>query len=150
MGVEVSLVYAVESIAALLAAKDLQEAHWLEVGQAMPHKLATQRYLAMQNCGGLATITARCDGALVGYAVFFVQGHWHYADYLIAQNDLIFLMPEHRAGRNVTRLLDFAEDHLRAKGATKVYYHVKRSNDWGNLLEARGAAAEEAIYGRLL
>ncbi len=147
----VPLSFAVESAPHVMAdAMVLFAAHHAEVGQDMPLKPATQRYLAMERNGGLLACTARRDGVLVGYAVFFILFHWHYADFLVAQNDIIFLDQSARHGTAAIRLMDFAETELARRGVEKVYYHVKLAQDWSAILERRGARQEERVFGKAL
>lgn len=145
------LVFATEPACSVLAdAQALFDAHWREVGQAQPLKPATQRYLAMERSGGLLACTARRDGDLVGYAVFFMLYHWHYHDWFVAQNDIIFLRSDARRGTAALRLMDFAKEQLKDRGVQKIYWHVKRAHDWTKLLERRGAVLEEYVLGEEL
>lgn len=146
-----ALDFAVESAPAVMAeAAPLFAAHHAEVGQAMPLKPATQRYLAADRSGGLLACTARREGVLVGYAVYFLLFHWHYADFLVAQNDIIFLDESARRGSAALRLMDYAEAQLARRGVEKVYYHVKLAQDWSAILARRGAREEERVFGKVI
>lgn len=146
-----ALAFATEPASRVLAdAQPLFAAHWREVGQAHPLKPATQRYLAIDRHGGLLACTARRDGELVGYAVFFLLYHWHYNDWFVAQNDIIFLRDDARRGTAAIRLMDYARAELKQRGVQKIYWHVKRAHDWTPLLERRGAVLEEYVMGEEL
>src|SRR5699024_275904 len=77
----------------------LLEAHYHEVAhyQDIPLCPDRERYEAVEANGMLRLYTARDDaGALVGYAVFFVQTNAHYATSLQAVQDVLFVHPDYR------------------------------------------------------
>ncbi len=130
----------------------LAEREYAEVGQKdlAELKVDWNRYCELDAAGKLATFVARRDGVVVGYAVFIVQHHIHYADALVAANSAVYMAPEARAGRVVLKLLRYSELGLKAQGVRKVYYHVKREKDFGRLLEHLGYRDFERMYARTL
>lgn len=96
----------------------------------------------------LQIFTARDAGALVGYAVFFVQPHPHYRDLLTAHNDLLFVHPQHR-GTTGLRLIRYCERQL-APHAHKVLWHVKPGTPLAALLPKLGYGLEEHIFATFL
>jgi hypothetical protein len=153
MGGRVSYTFARIPIQTAVAElQGLAEREYAEVGQKDLAALQVDwaRYCELDAAGKLATFVARRDGALVGYAVFIVQTHIHYADALVAANSAVYMVPEARAGRVVLKLLRYSEIGLKAQGVRKVYYHVKREKDFGRLLEHLGYRDLERMYARCL
>ena len=123
-----------------------------EVGQKDLDRLHIDwdRYSELDAAGKLATFIAKKGDHIVGYAVFVVQTHIHYADALVAANSAVYVAPEARAGRVVLNLLRFAELGLHAQGVRKVYYHVKREKDFGRLLERIGYLDSERMFAKVI
>jgi hypothetical protein len=130
----------------------LAEREYDEVGQKDLDCLNIDwvRYLELDAAGKLATFIAKRDGVIVGYAVFVVQTHIHYQDALVAANSAVYAVPEVRAGRVVLKMLRFAEMGLKAQGVQKIYYHVKRSKDFGRLLVHLGYQDVELMYAKVV
>ena len=130
----------------------LAEREYAEVGQKDLDRLNVDwdRYRELDVAGKLATFIAKRGEIVVGYAVFIVQTHIHYADALVAANSAVYVVPEARAGRVVLNLLRFAEAGLAALGVRKVYYHVKRERDFGRLLERLAYRDSERMYAKVL
>lgn len=57
-------------------------------------------YAALEQAGKFKAITARKDGLLVGYGGFLIQPSLHNKGLLILSNDVFFLHPKCRYGRN--------------------------------------------------
>jgi len=131
----------------------LLEAHYHEVAhyQDIPLCPDRERYEAVEANGMLRLYTARDDaGALVGYAVFFVQTNAHYATSLQAVQDVLFVHPDYRGHRDGARLVAWCDEQLRSEGVQVVYQHVKDTLDWSPLLAALGYERIESIWGRRL
>lgn len=126
-------------------------AHYAEIGQrdlaVMPDWDA---YLKAEQEARVFILTARLDGLLIGYNVMLLAKHLHYADARIAQNDVIYVVPEHRRGKVGLGLISHCETALRAAGFDKIYYHAKPVNNFGRLLERLGYGAVETIHARNL
>lgn len=125
--------------------------HYAEIGQSdlvvMPDWDA---YLKAEEQGRVFVLTARSDGVLIGYNVMLLAAHMHYAEARIAQNDVIYVMPEHRRGKIGIGLIKYFEAAMRGCGFDKIYYHAKPFNDFGKLLERMGYAAVETIHAKNL
>ena len=109
-----------------------------------------EQYALLEQLERFVVFTVRDDGALVGYAAFFVMKHLHYAGLVHAQNDVLFLARPHRRGTTALRFLAYCEEQLRAIGAHKLTYHVKFSLDWRPILHRQGYQDEEIMCGKLL
>jgi GNAT superfamily N-acetyltransferase len=108
------------------------------------------KYEGLERNGGLRVYTAREDGRLVGYSVFFLAWNMHYKSTLFGQNDVLYLTPEHRKGTTGLRLIKFSEDELRKDRVDKVVWHVKVANDWSAILERSGYQREEILMAKVL
>lgn len=131
----------------------LLHAHWHEVGlshEVMPLNPDWEKYQAAYEAGTLLIATARLDGALIGYNVFFIIPHIHYKTTMVAMNDVLFLQAAHRRGRVGMQLIAFAETVLRERGVVKVFMHVKKHLNFGSLLGYLGYAPEETVWAKAL
>lgn len=115
-------------------------------------KLAPQweQYAALERLGNFVVFTCRDSGKLVGYNAFFLNRHMHYGGFTVAQNDVLFLHPDHRLGTTALRFLGYCEQQLKDLGAQKLTYHIKFSLDWRPILHRRGYADEEVMTAKLL
>jgi len=107
-------------------------------------------YFALQKRFALAVYTARDAQRLVGYNAFFVSRHLHYRDLIVAVNDVFYLHPDYRRGAIPLRFLRYAERQLKERGAHKLAYHFKASNNFGPLLQRLGYEPEEGVAAKLL
>lgn len=130
----------------------LLEAHWREIAHFQDIELNPdwEFYAAMQEIGRLRFYTARHDGRLVGYCVFFVSPNRHYKQSLQAAQDILFLHPDYRNAGNGRALILFCDDQLRAEGVQATYQHVKAAHDFGPLLIHCGYQLVDLIYARRL
>lgn len=130
----------------LLARHALEVAHFKDI----PLNPDENLYYAMEEKGLARVYTARLDGttqALVGYSVFFVRRSMHY-DSVQAQNDIIFIQPEHRGFG--ARFITWCDEQLRAEGVQAVRHHVKAAHNWGRVIERQGYELEDLIYVKRL
>lgn len=108
------------------------------------------RYDAMEQAGNLIAYTARDEGKLVGYSVFFVNYHIHYNSTLVGQNDVLYLLPEYRKGMTGIRLIKYSIAQLEARGVDKIHWHVKFDHDFRVILERLGFVSEEVIVSKVI
>lgn len=148
-----TLAFALERFTDALLAEltPLLERHWREIAHYLDIPLAVDAavYHAADAAGALRIVTVREDGALIGYAAYFVRPHAHYATSVQAVQDVVYVDPRHRGGLGA-RLLRAADDVLRAEGVQVVHQHVKLAHNWGALLERMGYEAVETIYSKRL
>lgn len=93
-----------------------------------------KRYADLEHAGAFHVFTARDDEKLVGYSAFFLQSHIHYRGLMVAQNDVLYLHPEHRLGMTGVKLIKMSHNGMRAAGADKIIWHCKHSNNLKQLL----------------
>ena len=132
-------------------AQELTRAHQAEVGVlgVEDFELDKDRYLQMEDLNVLRAYTAREGGELVGYAVFFITPHHHYARSLWATQDCIYFKPEHR-GVNAYEFIEFTDEELRREGVEVVGRGVTKHKDYSGLLKNIGYEAIETNYVRKL
>ena len=109
-----------------------------------------ERYAALEKSGLLEIFTARDEGKLIGYSAFFVQSHIHYAETLVAANDVLFLHKDYRKGTSGIKLIKFSESQLKARRVNKITWHVKFSRDFRPILHRLGYVDEEIVVGKIL
>jgi ribosomal protein S18 acetylase RimI-like enzyme len=75
-------------------------------------------YFRAADAGWLKTFVLRCDGKACGYALVYVTNDMHNGE-LIAQEDVLFVSPEHRNGVG-KKLVQFGVEFLRALGVKRL------------------------------
>lgn len=125
--------------------------HWKEVAHFpdIPLNPDFSMYKACERQGILRCYTARKDGVLIGYAIFFVRPNAHYQTSLQANQDIVFISKEAR-GRTGMKLIQFCDEQLKAEGVQAVYQHVKVAHNFGPMLERMGYELVDLIYARRL
>jgi hypothetical protein len=129
----------------------LLNAHWREITHYadIPLDPDIETYNKMEAIGALRCFTARDQGRLVGYAVFFIRHNLHYRSSLQAMQDVLFVLPEYRGMLGI-KLIRESERLLTSAGAQVLYHHVKRTNKVGELLVRMGYELIDEIYGKRL
>jgi GNAT superfamily N-acetyltransferase len=110
-----------------------------------------ERYQQMSDVGALHIVTARDDGKLVGYFVWFVFGHMHYKDAgAMAYIDMYYLLPEYRVGGIGAKLIILSESTLKQRGVSKIYLSCKLHQDHDQLFQALGFKPTDRLYTKVL
>lgn len=130
----------------------LFEAHWQEIAhyKDIPLEPDLAVYEASDRAGILRVFTARKEGTLHGYIVFFVRSNPHYKSSIQASQDILFLSQPMRQGLTGYRFIQWCDDQLAIDGVQAVYHHVKGARDFGPVLERMGYEAVDIIYARRL
>jgi hypothetical protein len=126
--------------------------HWKEIAHYQDIVLDpdVSAYHYLEKCGGLRVFTARDEGKLAGYVVFFVRHNMHYKESLQAVQDVLFLDEPYRKGFTGIKLIKYADESLADDGVQVVYHHVKAAHDFGPILERMGYRLVDLIYARRL
>lgn len=97
--------------------KPLLEMHWVEIAHYPDIALDPDydHYVQAERKDMLRIFTARLGHELIGYAIYFVMPGLHYRKSLQAQQDILFLLPQHRKGRLGLRLIRHADEQLDRK-----------------------------------
>lgn len=130
--------------------KPLLEAHYREIAHYPDIALKPdyQRYIGAEGLGTLRIFTARVDGALVGYAVYFVTPALHYCDSIQAHQDILFVHPDYRRSTVGLRLIRHADESLGREGVQVIYQHSKAAHSIGRVLERQGYELVDEIYAK--
>ena len=109
-----------------------------------------KEYANLDAAGILRIFTARDDGKLVGYFVLMLSESIHYKDHLFATNDVIFVLPDSRAGATGYKLIKFAEEHCRESGVSLMMINTKVHIPFDSLMIGMGFDLIERIYSKFL
>lgn len=120
--------------------------------EAMPMGLDSAHYLDVERRKFLLVITARRDGALVGYYVAYLIHHNpHNKDAgKVSTCDMFYILPGERRGGAGARLLMFVENELRRQGVVKASMTTKANFESGALLDALGWEKTDIVRQKLL
>lgn len=133
---------------------DMLRAHYDEVAlhkDLMVLRPRWEVYHLMQEAGTLFALGARVDGLLVGYSASFIADHLHYASLRYAQNDVLFVAPEHRKTRLGIRLISETETEAKARGARMMLWHAKPQTPLDFLLSRSDRySVQDVIYSKRL
>lgn len=124
--------------------------HWKEIA-GYRDKIALNpdwdKYREMDSIGIVLLMTARDNGAMVGYSIFMIFPLLHYRDHVAASNDVIYLRPQYR-GIPGYKLVKFCHESLvKIGGVSRITWHIKPVNDWSRILIKLGYKVEEQMLG---
>lgn len=131
----------------------LLKRHWEEIAlnkDSVPLDPDWEKYERINAAGLMHITTARRGGALVGYSAYFVSGNLHYRSLTVAESDIFWLAPEERNGMTGIRLLQAAEEHLKARGVNKIVSKVKLHMDVGHVFTLLGYEPIERVYAKMV
>lgn len=129
--------------------KPLLQAHYEEIAwrrDQIPLIVDEPRYAMLNDMGKLFIFTGREAGRLVGYAVFIVDMHLHYATTKFAMNDVFYIHPRLRNKGNATAMLEFCETELRRFDVQVIALHIKPCLDWSPLAEFQGFEPGDKLW----
>lgn len=111
-----------------------------------------ERYAAGEQQGQVHIVTARDEGKLVGYFIFFVISHMHYkSSGPMGYVDMYYILKSHRAGGTGAKLLALAESSLKAmRGVSKIYLSCKIHQDHDALFQALGYRPTDRVYTKFI
>lgn len=95
--------------------KPLLKLHWEEIGVFNKLNPNWEWYQILEDKKVLHIITARDDQKLIGYYISIISPHIHYANILIAENDILYLHKNYRKGLTGYKLIKFAIEQLKTK-----------------------------------
>lgn len=107
-----------------------------------------EQYDRLDAAGVLVKLGAFCDGELVGYSITIVTRHLHYRGLVYGQNDVLYVVPEHRKSRVGLSLIRKTEAACAARGARLVSWHAKEGTSLHALLPRLGYSVHETIFAR--
>lgn len=134
-------------------ASDLLEASWKEATDKSQRKselnLNFDFIRSLDKTGLLRSFAIRCDGDIVGVAVFTFQDYFFNSDYKSATQLIFFIEKNVRA--LAIGFLRYCDTQLLNEGADFVSHSVRASGqDWSKILLRSGYSMDETIYARRL
>lgn len=124
--------------------------HWHEIAhyKDIPLDPDVELYHRMDSMGMMRVFTAREEGKLVGYSVYFVRSNPHYKSSIQANQDVLFIQKDKRGfGRD---FIKWCDEQLKNEGVQIVHHHVKKAHDFGPMLKRMGYELVDLIYARRL
>lgn len=133
--------------------KPLLHRHWKELAvyEDVPLDPDLNFYKIAEFNNSLAIYTARLNGELIGYTIYFLRNrHPHYnVGYAIC--DITLVLPEHRNAKVATGIFDIAEADLKARGVSIMQTGTKLDHPaLAMFLESRGHAKIETVHSKRL
>lgn len=111
-------------------------------------------YHALENTRALLALIAYAgdeltgDNEIIGYSINFIGRHLHYSGLHYAENDVLFVKPEHRGGKLGVRLMRETERLAKARGARMMLWHAKQGSALTKLLPRMDYAVQDIIYSK--
>lgn len=94
----------------------------------------------------LRVYSVRENGLIVGYCLFGLQEHWHYADMIKAEASALYLSP-HLRGKGVGKgFLAYCDTQLKLENVQVIYHHVKATHSFAPILEKLGYGLIDYTY----
>jgi GNAT superfamily N-acetyltransferase len=131
--------------------KPLIETHWEMVALnqgTIKLNPDWEHYAKLDAAGILRIFTARDNDELVGYCVLVVSRSMHYKDHIFANNDVTFVLPDHRAGAPGYHLIKYAEDYCKDNEISLMNINTKVHVPFDKLLVGMGFELIERIYSK--
>lgn len=133
--------------------KALFPSHWKELAlhqDEIPLSIDEEKYATLDAAGILLILTARYSGKLVGYYLWFLMPHPHYAAAgSMGLTDMYYVLPEYRAGVGA-RLFIASERELLKRGIVKAITSCKVHEDHSEFLERLGWTFSDKTFVKLL
>ena len=133
---------------------ELVNRHYDEIARdkdRVPLAIDLEEYIKMEDDGRVKLFTAREDGVLVGYILFYFFCPERYRTTLYVEDSMYWLGPELRKGWNGLKFLSAAKQAL--PRPCKLQMRVKLSfanGEVGNLMEKIGLKPIEMVYSEFL
>ena len=83
---------------------------------------------------------------LVGYASVYISESLYAEDYLQAEYDMIYIMPEYRKGRTGEKFIRYIESHLANMGVKQINIASLTHQPFDRLLEWLDYKVAEKVY----
>lgn len=127
--------------------------HWEEVAKLkhlMVLKPNREMYERLEDVGALISVGAFQGDKMVGYSVSIISTHLHYADLYYANNDVLFVAKEHRAGRLGFRLIKETERIAKERGGRLMIWHAKPGTVLDKIMPRLGYGVQDVLYAKEL
>ena len=134
-------------------AAPMVQTHWQEVAlhkALMVLKPDVEAYRELEAKGQLVSLGAFMGEEPIGYSINLLRRHLHYADLVVAQNDLLFVSPAHRKGLAGHLLIRWTERTVRAHGARLMLWHAKPGTPMESLMPRLGYGVQDVMFSKAL
>ncbi len=142
----------VESFTELLdELKPLLPLHWEELAinkDKVPLDPQFDIYIRREAAGEVMMVTARRDGALVGYFIGFVAPGLHYKTCLTLIMDIFFIHPSARNGFAGVKLFKAVEAEAKRRGVQRIIVGSKIHADASILFERLSYSPVETYFAK--
>lgn len=153
------ITYQRESFSSIVEeAQPLVKRHWQEIAlfhDKLPLDVNYPLYFARERAGQLEIITARSNGALIGYIMQICGPGVHFQSVEFSLNDAIWLDPAYREGWVGIKLIIEMEKRLRERGVKvfefqpKIHFERERGG-LQKILAHRGFATIATVHQKWL
>ena len=137
----------------LAKATILFEEHYKEIArnkEVMKLKPDEETYRNLEKMRRIFILSAWQDDILIGYSVNFVLNHPHYADLVLAQNDLLYIKKEMRGSRAGLKLIKQTETHAKSLGCKLMLWHAKEDTTLAHMLPRLKYGVQDIIFSKEL
>ena len=107
-------------------------------------------YAESQKLGAFMAFIARKDGAIIGYAGFFIRKHLHHSHVSCAFQDVLYVHPDHRGGQKGMEIIRYYEGVLKEMGIEFIFQHAHPGSVLDDVLPKIGYLHHENVYSRRL
>lgn len=129
--------------------KDMTERHFEELSviqDKVSLDVDLSFYEAMSKANRLECFSVKDGDEWVGYVVFFtLPNHYRYKTKSIAMNDVLYLKPEYRKGRDGINVIKEVNKYLKER-YDMIVWHVKDKNDFSPILIREGFVKQDTSY----
>jgi GNAT superfamily N-acetyltransferase len=133
----------------------LFERQWEELAlfkEDIPLSIDYPKYKELEDRGLLFIITARVEGVIMGYSVFFINNPLHYSTSPFGMSDVIWVDPVYRQSGVGAELISQTERLAKKKGAKWFSWRIKprADQDFSPYLATQGYVFGEKIMMKVL
>lgn len=107
-------------------------------------------YIDANARGRMVCISARDDDKVVGIACFFLTPYLYSRNYILAIQDLLYILPEYRKGWTGIRLIKESEKLLKSRGVGMIDLVCRPHMDNTSLYERLGYKYAEKRFSKLV
>lgn len=109
-----------------------------------------ETYDAIENSGSMFILAGFEKERIVGYSLNFMFPHLHYKDVMVCSNNLLYMVPEYRKGRNGLRLIKATEEEAKKRGSYIMNWSAKPGTPLDKIFQAKGYNLQDILYSKEL
>lgn len=147
------MIFSVEPLASIWNEKiQCAKEHWKETSMCADGEVlnaSLERYEQYEKAGWYVEIVARKNGVFAGFCGMYLVPSMHTQD-MLATEDILYIKPEFRNGRNALRFYQFVENEMKRRGAKKVMLTAPPSSVANKLLLRMGCKHSANQYSKIL